>query len=290
MRIGVIGLGVMGMAMADRLIAAGHEVRGFDIDPSRSGRLIAMGGRTVEHLEEAVTDADLVVLSLPDEAALRSVASQIAALGDPGVLCVDTGTFSLKAKWVAHRILAGAGIEMIDAPVSGTGLQAADGTLVVMASGSADGFHTARPLFEAIGRATYFLGEFGNGTKMKFIANLLVAIHNLATAEAHALAVAAGLDPATVQEVISVGVGSSRIFEIRGPKMLDGDYEPTVRLDLILKDSLIIREFAADLGSPTPLLDAAVHWYNRASQAGLGDHDPAILFTLLQESGREQGQ
>lgn len=290
MRIGVIGLGVMGMAMADRLIAAGHEVKGFDIDSSRSGRLSDMGGGKVEHLEGAVNDADLVVLSLPDEAALGSVASQIAALGDLGVLCVDTGTFSLEAKWAAHRILADAGIEMIDAPVSGTGLQAADGTLVVMASGSADGFHTARPLFEAIGRATYFLGEFGNGTKMKFIANLLVAVHNLATAEAHALAVAAGLDPALVQEVISDGVGSSRIFEIRGPKMLEGDYEPTVRLDLILKDSLIIREFAANLGSPTPLLDAVVPWYTRASQAGLGDHDPAILFTLLQESGREEGQ
>jgi 3-hydroxyisobutyrate dehydrogenase-like beta-hydroxyacid dehydrogenase len=118
---------------------------------------------------------------------------------------------------------------------------------------------------------------------MKFIANLLVALHNLATAEAHALGIAAGLDPETVQRVTEDGVGSSKIFEIRGPMMVADEYPPAARLAIILKDAKLIEEYARSVGAPTPLLHAAVQVYQDASAGGLGDLDAAALCRHLEE-------
>jgi 3-hydroxyisobutyrate dehydrogenase-like beta-hydroxyacid dehydrogenase len=120
---------------------------------------------------------------------------------------------------------------------------------------------------------------------MKYIANLLVAVHGLAAAEAHALGIAAGLDPARVQEVMEDGVGSSKIFEIRGPMMVADDYPAAARLDILLKDATLIRDYARSVGAPTPLLDAAVPIYRQSSEAGLGDLDAAALCRFLEGLG-----
>jgi 3-hydroxyisobutyrate dehydrogenase-like beta-hydroxyacid dehydrogenase len=199
------------------------------------------------------------------------------------------GVFPIEDKQRAKDRLAAVGVELMDVPVSGTGLQAADATLVVMASGSREAFDATKAVFDQVGRATYYLGDFPNGSVMKFIANLLVAIHNLSSAEAHAMGLAAGMDPAVVQEVIADGVGSSRIFEIRGPMMAADTYEPpSARLDIIKKDAGIIQEFARTIGSPTPLLDTAVSLYEQASALGLGDLDAAAMCRFLEQTGNVQ--
>ena len=283
--IGVIGLGVMGSAMANNLIKAGHEVLGHDIDQTRVSAFAEMGGEPLHSAAEISEIAGLVVFSLPTTGALGVVAGEVAEAGAEGLICLETGTFPLAAKLAARDVLAGSGIELMDTPLSGTGLQAADATLVVFASGSEEAFGRARPVFDAIGRSTHYLGEFGNGSKMKYVANLLVAVHGLAAAEAHALGIAAGLDPAIVQEVMEDGVGSSKIFEIRGPMMVADEYPPAARLDILRKDSNLIREFARSVGAPTPLLDTAVPLYDAASEAGLGDLDAAALCRYLEELG-----
>jgi L-threonate 2-dehydrogenase len=280
-QVGVIGLGVMGSGMARNLISAGFDVLGFDVDPGRAAELEAFGGRAAHTAGEVAADCAFVILSLPSESALEAVATELAASASPGLICLETGTFTLEAKEAARTQLADSGVELLDTPLSGTGLQAADGSLVVFASGSDEGCQKASAVIEAISRSSHYLGAFGNGSKMKYVANLLVGIHNLATAEAHALAAAAGLDPARVQEVMADGVGSSKIFEIRGPKIVAGDYDPSARLDLMVKDSAIIKDFAVESGARTPLLDAAIPVYREASQAGLGDLDPAALFLHL---------
>jgi 3-hydroxyisobutyrate dehydrogenase-like beta-hydroxyacid dehydrogenase len=285
-RVGVIGLGVMGSAMARNLANAGHRVVGFDIEVEKLAALLDVGGVTgAASAGEVAGESDLVVFSLPTSAALSAVASEVAANAHDGLLCLETGTFPLEAKAAARSLLAAKDVELMDTPLSGTGLQAADATLVVFASGSAEGFDRARPVFDAIGRSTHYLGEFGNGSRMKYIANLLVAVHNLATAEAHALGIAAGLDPALVQEVMTDGVGSSKIFEIRGPMMVNDDYPTAARLDIILKDARIIKDFAESVGAPTPLLDAAIPVYVESSAAGLGDLDAAALCRYLEDLG-----
>jgi L-threonate 2-dehydrogenase len=283
--IGMVGLGVMGSAMARNLIGAGHQVLGFDIDPGKVSTLADIGGEPARGAEEIAGESSIVIFSLPTTSALASVAEEMARQERPGLVCLETGTFPLQDKFAAHEVLAGSGIDLLDTPLSGTGLQAADATLVVFASGSRHGFERARPVFDAIGRSTHYLGEFGNGSKMKYVANLLVAIHGLAAAEAHALGIAAGLDPARVQEVMADGVGSSKIFEIRGPMMVADDYPAAARLDILLKDSTLIRDYARSVGAPTPLLDAAVPMYEASSEAGLGDLDAAALCRYLEELG-----
>jgi 3-hydroxyisobutyrate dehydrogenase-like beta-hydroxyacid dehydrogenase len=284
MRVGVIGVGIMGGAMATNLLKAGHEVIGFDVDPSKVEALAGVGLVGAASPAAVADSSEVVVLSLPSVPALDEVAAALAAHPREGLICLETGTLPLDAKEKARSVLAGAGIELMDVPLSGTGLQAADATLVVLASGSGTAFEKARPVLDAIGRSTHYLGEFGNGSKMKYIANLLVAVHNLATAEAHALGIAAGMDPALVQEVMEDGVGSSKIFEIRGPMMVADDYPPAARLDIIAKDAKLIAEFARLVGAPTPLLDTSIEYYEAASSSGLGDLDAAALCRFLEQS------
>ena len=284
-RIGVIGLGVMGSAMGRNLLSAGHQVLGFDIDQDKGATFVDIGGETASSAGEVASAVEVVLLSLPTVAALAAVAGEITESAGPGLVCLEMGTFPLQAKLDARDVLAAAGVDLLDTPLSGTGLQAADATLVVFASGSRKGFDRARPVFDAIGRSTHYLGEFGNGSKMKYIANLLVAVHGLAAAEAHVLGIAAGLDPARVQEVMEDGVGSSKIFEIRGPMMVADDYPAAARLDILLKDSTLIRDYARSVGAPTPLLNAAVPIYQQSSEAGLGDLDAAALCRFLEGLG-----
>lgn len=279
--VGVIGLGVMGSAMSRHIIAAGHEVVGFDIDPVRRAEF---AGSVAKSVADVARRAPITLLSLPSSEALAQVAAELADGASPGSVAVEMGTLPLADKEAACALLASSGVDLLDAPVSGTGLQAADATLVVYSSGERAAHEQVAPIFDLIGKQTFYLGPFGNGSRMKFVANLLVAVHTLAAAEAHQLGSACGLDPDVVQEVIAAGVGSSAMFEIRGPMMAADTYEPpSARLAIILKDASIIADHARSLDSPTPLLDAAIPLYEAAVDAGLGNLDAAALRQLLAE-------
>lgn len=282
--IGYVGIGVMGSEMTKHLLAAGREVHGFDPDAARMEEFVARGGVAEASPGDVAKVSGIVVFSLPKVPILEAVAAEVANAAHENLLCIDTGTFPLEAKHAAHQVLSAAGVELMDVPLSGTGLQAADASLVVFASGSEAGYERAKSLFDVIGRSSYHLGEFGNGSIMKYIANLLVAVHNLSTAEAHALGLAAGMDPALVQTVMSDGVGSSKIFDIRGPMMVADHYEPpSARLDIILKDATIIKAFAESQGVVTPLLDTSLEIYRESSAEGLGDLDAAALCRFLEQ-------
>lgn len=281
--IGLVGLGVMGTAMGRNIVDAGHEVVGFDIDADRRA---SFAGQTVESVTAVAQRCDIIMFSLPTVGALASVAEELAGSGRPDTVAIETGTFPLTDKESARATLAAAGITLLDAPLSGTGLQAADATLVVLSSGDEAAHQRAMPIFDAIGKQTFHLGPFGNGSKMKFVANLLVAVHTLAAAEAHRLGQASGLDPEVVQEVIASGAGGSAMFDVRGPMMVAGRFDPpSARLAIILKDAGIIAEHASTVDSPTPLLDAAMPLYEAAVDAGLGDLDAAALHRFLESFG-----
>lgn len=290
-RLGIVGLGVMGSAMARHLIGAGFKVTGYDIKPSQMEAFEELGGASCASAGEVAAQSDIVLYSLPSVEALHHATERVASGATGETLVLEMGTLPLDEKQAAREKLAKAGIEMMDVPVSGTGLQAADATLVIFASGTREGYERCVPVFEEIGKSHYYLGEFGSGSIMKYIANLLVTIHNLSTAEAHALGIAAGVDPRVVQKVMSDGVGSSKIFDIRGPMMVDDEYEPpAARLAIILKDAKIIRDFARSVGAPTTLLDASIPIYEKSTAAGLGDLDAAALCRFLEETaGLERG-
>jgi 3-hydroxyisobutyrate dehydrogenase-like beta-hydroxyacid dehydrogenase len=288
--VGVVGLGIMGSAISANLIRAGFRVVGHDVDPGRVEALAASGGAPARSAAEAARSSDVLILSLPSVAALEAVVAGPGGLvPDPrrGLSVVETSTLPLEAKERAHAALGEAGIVLLDCPLSGTGAQAVTRDLVVLASGDRQACERCRPVFDGFARATRYVGGFGAGSKMKFVANLLVAIHNVSAAEAFVLGMKAGLDPQMIYDVIREGAGSSRMFEVRGPLMVSGTYRPpTMKAGVFQKDIDIITRFAESLGSPTPLLDAAARVYAEVLAAGLAGEDTAAVLAVLE---REAG-
>ncbi len=171
---------------------------------------------------------------------------------------------------------------MLDCPLSGTGAQAETRDLAIFASGDPAAYERCRDPFAGFARVSHYLGAFGNGSRMKFVANLLVAVHNVATAEAIVLGTKAGLDPQRILEVIASGAGTSRIFELRGPMMANGAYRPaSATTQMFQKDSSIIAAFARALGVDTPMLAAAAPLYDEAAALGYGEDDVAAVHSVL---------
>jgi len=280
--IAVIGLGIMGSAIARNLIKGGFAVSGFDIDPGRNAALAGSSIRLHTSAAEAARDAGLVLTSLPSVAALDSTVAALAAAPPSGRIVAELSTFPIEGKQAAHDRLRAAGIAMLDCPLSGTGAQAVTGDLALYGSGDEAAYRRAEPAFAAFARVSHYLGMFGNGSRMKFVANLLVAVHNVAAAEAIVLGVKAGLDPHRILEVISSGAGNSRIFELRGPMMANGVYTPpTATMHVLQKDSAIIGEFARALGVDTPMLNAAAPLYDEAEAQGHADEDVGAVHAVL---------
>ena len=259
----------MGSAMAANLARAGFQVQGYDVLARR---------RTVDAIAEI--DAPVVITSLPSAEALRAVASEL----QHECVVVETSTLPIEDKASVRDILNKKRITLLDCPLSGTGAQARVKDLVVYASGDKKGFLRAKPYFPGFSRAHYYLGEFGNGSKMKFVANLMVAIHNVSAAEAFVLGMKAGLAPKDIFEVQANSAGSSRMFQVRGPMMVKGDYDDaTMKNEVWQKDMKIIGEFAARLGVPTPLFDASAEIYKAAMAQGFALKDTGAVCAVLEK-------
>jgi L-threonate 2-dehydrogenase len=283
--VGVIGLGIMGGAIAHNLAAAGWHVVGYDIDAGRCSLAAAAGVTLGASAADVATRAPTTLTSLPTPAALNAVVHEIAAARLPRRLVVEMSTFALGDKMAAERVLSEAGHELLDCPLSGTGAQAKVRDLVVYASGSSAAISGLKPLFADFARQAHDLGAFGNGTKMKFVANLLVAIHNVASAEAFVLGMKAGLDPRQIFDLISAGAGSSRIFELRGPMMAENRYDGdnvTMKVSVWQKDMAVIGDFARGLNCPIPLFSATMPIYAAAMSTGHGAHDTASVCAVIE--------
>ncbi|MDB5999833.1 MAG: garR 4 [Rhizobacter sp.] len=282
--IGVVGMGIMGGAMARHLAAAGHEVVGFDPSAEAAQRLSASGGTPLASIGEVAARARVIVTSLPSVAAFETAMAAMAETLREGHVVIETSTMPIDVKQRGHDTLAAGGAVLLDCPVSGTGAQAAVKDLVVFGSGDEGAFEAIKPVLQGFSRRQVYLGRFGNGSTMKFIANHLVNIHNVAAAEAFALAGSAGLDLQSVYDTLQDSAGSSRMFQVRGPLMVAGQYdEPTARIEMYMKDLDVITSFAAGLRCPTPLFTAATQLYYTALNRGQGALDTASVCTVLEE-------
>ena len=281
--IGVIGLGIMGGAFARNLAAAGWKVVGYDLDEGRN-REASRAGVEIAHSAEAVAETAIdIITSLPSPRAVLDTAEIIARAGTAGRTVVETSTLALDDKLEVQRILSEAGHAALDCPMSGTGAQAAVKDLVVYASGDGASIARLEPVFLGFARKVWDLGPYGNGSKMKFVANHLVAIHNVAAAEAMVLAMKAGLDPNRVVEVIGSGAGTSRVFELRAPMMAANSYLPaSMRSATWKKDMTVIGEFASGLACPTPLFDLSASLYTAGLAMGYGAEDTAAVCAVLE--------
>ena len=294
--VGMIGLGIMGSAMAANLLRAGFRVVGYDVLPAARRAFARAGGVAARSTAEIARRAPIVVTSLPSVAALEAVAGELARAPHPGLIVVETSTLPLAAKEAARSVLARKAITLLDCPLSGTGAQARTKDLNVYASGPRAACNACKEVFEGISRAHFYLGAFGTGIKMKFIANLLVAIHNVAAAEALVLAKKAGLDPALTLKVVSDGAGSSRMLQVRGPMMVADDYrEATMKVEVWQKDMHLIADFATQLDCPTPLFATCAPLYTAAMAAGYAKQDSGSVGAVLGEmaglprTGRKRG-
>jgi L-threonate 2-dehydrogenase len=281
--VGIVGLGIMGGAFAENLVAAGWRVVGYDADPARRRALGRIGVEIVSDAGEVARRAPTIITSLPKPAALQATVAAIVKAGTPRRVVIEASTFKLDDKNAAEAALRKAGHVLLDCPVSGTGFQAKVKDLVIYASGGAAEIKRLRPLFADFSRSVHDLGAFGNGSRMKYIANLLVAVHNVASAEALVLGMKAGLPPHLVYDLVRIGAGNSRVFELRAPMMVKGRYDrPTMKVSIWQKDMDVIGSFARELGAPTPLFSATLPIYAAAMATGYAEQDTAATCAVLE--------
>jgi len=282
--VGMIGLGIMGSAMSANLIRAGFKVVGYDVLPQRLREHRKAGGTVAHGCAEVAKHCDILVTSLPSAEALLDTAAVLAKSARRGQIVIETSTLPIDVKEGARKRVAARGAILLDCTLSGTGAQARAKDVVVYASGDRKSYGRIALVLDGFARAHYYVGAFGAGSKVKFVANLLVAIHNVAAAEAMVLAMKSGLDPAMVLKVVADGAGSSRMLQLRGPMMVKGDYsDATMKVKIWQKDMTIIGDYARKIDCPTPLFSASAPFYSAAMAMGRGAEDTAAVCAVLEK-------
>ena len=282
--IGSIGLGAMGGSYAFHLLNNGYEVLGLDPDIKNSDKFSKNGGIIVNNISNLLEKSDVIILSLPTVPIFKSVIKDIVENydGTKSKILIDMNTISLEDKLSAKNQLNKLNIEMIDAPVSGTGAQAKTKDLVIMSSGSRESISLCEKIFLSFSRENIFVGEFGNGIKFKILANLLVTVHNTATAEALLLGQKAGLDESLIYKVLNAGAAASVMLDKRMPLMISKNYEPaTASITIFLKDIDVIRQFLKNNNTHSPTFEAAAKVYDQAKLNIPSTYDTAAVFEQL---------
>src|SRR6202790_774305 len=282
--VGMIGLGIMGSAMSASLIQAGFRVVGYDLLPRCRQDLRKAGGTAARSCREVAKKCDILVTSLPSSEALLDTAADLAKSARANQIVIETSTLPIPVKEEARKRLAARGGILLDCTLSGTGAQARVKDLVVYASGDRKSYRRIASVLDGFARAHYCVGAFGAGSKVKFVANLLVAIHNVAAAEAIVLAMKSGLDPAMVLKVVADGAGASRMLQVRGPMMVKGDYsDAAMKVQVWQKDMTIIGDYARKIDCPTPLFSASAPIYTAAMAMGHGAEDTGVVCAVLEQ-------
>jgi 3-hydroxyisobutyrate dehydrogenase-like beta-hydroxyacid dehydrogenase len=285
--VGVVGLGHMGLPMAGHLLAAGFGVRGYDVRPEAVAALAAAGGAPAASPAGTAAGAQVVITSLPSVAALAEVVNGdqgLASAAREGLILIETSTLPVAVKADAAQVMARAGAVVLDCPLSGTAGQMRARDIAVYASGDPAAIKRSHEVLAAFSRVQHEVGAFGNGMRMKLVANHLVAVHHTAAAEALLLARRAGLDPALALRALSDGAGNSRMLEIRGPMMIAGDFSgANIALEVFGKDIDLIADLARTAGCPLPLFSAAAQLHLAAMAQGRLDEDPACVFAVLEQ-------
>ena len=284
--VGFVGLGAMGMGMARTLLKAGFSVQGYDLNPAAMQSLAEAGGTAVASPAAAAEGASALVIMVVTAGQAEGVlfgAGAAEALSKGSIVILSSTVNPAFARSTAERLYA-LGLEMLDAPVSGGVVRAAEGSLTIMASGHPQAFEKAHPVLSALAAQVYRLGdECGQGSSVKMINQLLAGVHIAAAAEAMTFGVKAGIDPQVLYEVISHSAGSSWMFQNRVPHMLSGDYTPLSAVEVFVKDLGIVLESGKEQRFPLPLSATAHQLFLAAAAAGLGREDDAAVVKVFEQ-------
>ena len=283
--IGVIGLGIMGGMMAETLLASGYRVAGYDVAPAARARLKRAGGRPLMSTAALTAQCDFLITSLATSAALAAVMTEIAGTASSGArpLVIETSTLPLDDKIVAQAMLKRVGVTLLDCPISGTAARMKERTWTIFLSGPAMACKRVLPMLRAFTDNLPNVGVFGNGTRMKYAANHLVAIYNVAYGEVVTLGRKMGLD---VRQMLALfgpsPVLGTGVMRLRMPFMLDRKYSPpTMKVEVWQKDMQVIGDMAKSLDCPLPLFNACAPIYTAAMAQGLAQEDTASVAEVL---------
>jgi 3-hydroxyisobutyrate dehydrogenase-like beta-hydroxyacid dehydrogenase len=275
--IGLVGLGLLGTALSERLLQAGFAVAGFDIDPERLRLLAGHGGQPLASACDAARACDRVLLSLPDSAIAESVLNEMAAEFRAGLSIVDTTTGDPERTAVLGAALAQKGVHYLDATVSGSSEAMRRGEAVLMVGGEQTVSEACADLFTCLARSWYYLGPWGSGARMKLVVNLVLGLNRAALAEGLALARAERLDLSMTLQVLQDGAAYSRAMDTKGRKMIERDFTPQGKLSQHLKDVRLILAEAERVGAKAPLSTLHLHLLRQIEAAGYGGEDNAAV-------------
>jgi 3-hydroxyisobutyrate dehydrogenase-like beta-hydroxyacid dehydrogenase len=285
--VGIVGLGLLGSAVAARLRAAGHDVVGFDVVADRVQALVGLGGRAAPSAEAVAAAADAVCVVLPSLQTVEEVVlgpRGLAASGRAGQTVIQISTISPALTERLARGVAERGLAFLDCPISGTSGMVARGEGIIFVGGERSVFDRWRPVLESVLPRAVFVGRPGQAMALKLVANLLIALHSAAAAEALVMARRAGLDPTLALDVLTRSAATSRMLEVRGPLMARHEFSPQMKLDLFMKDLHLIQEAAASVGAPLPLTDVAERLYAAAMDAGHAGEDLSVVITAMEST------
>jgi 3-hydroxyisobutyrate dehydrogenase-like beta-hydroxyacid dehydrogenase len=283
--IGIVGLGLLGHAIASRLLHAGHAVIGFDVLPERVAALEAQGGRGAGSAAVVARSAEAVCTVLPSLATAESAIVGRDGVLDgahPGLAVIQMSTISPRLTEALAREVTARGLGFLDCPVSGTSSMVERGDGIFFVGGERALYERWRPVLESVLPRAVLVGTVGQAMTLKLVANLLVALHSAAAAEALTLARKAGLDLGVVLDVLNSSAASSAMLKVRGPMIVRRDFPAQMKLDLFMKDIHLMQEAAESVGASLPFTDLAERLYEEARVAGHGAEDLAVVATALE--------
>ncbi len=282
--VGYIGLGNMGQPMVTYLAKSGVPVLALDLVADRVQAVVAKGAQAAASIGDVIAKCDVVAMSLPDPAAVEKVVGEMLAAPRQGVTIVDLSTSDPALSQALAKKAKAAGMQFVDAPVSGGPARSINGTLTIMVGGEAAAVKAAQPVLDALGEHVVHVGDSGMGNVAKLVNNMAILCNQYIISEALHLAQKAGIPGQTMFEIMSTGTARSYALERTAPKMLSGDFSPGMTLTLALKDVALANQLGRNVGQPLVIAEATEKMLLGALQAGLAEYDVSGMYEAVRRA------
>jgi 2-hydroxy-3-oxopropionate reductase len=292
-KIGFIGVGIMGRHMASHLLEAGYQLVAYDIVADALDVIVSKGAARGASCKDVAARSDLVISMVPDSPDVEKVAlgeDGIVGAARDGLIYVDMSTIAPAVAIGVAQELGAKGVRCLDAPVSGGETGAKNATLSIMVGGAEDLFNEVKPVFEVMGKTITLCGGNGAGQTVKACNQIQVALNFVGMAEAFVLGAKAGVDPAIILQVLSGGYAQTRVMDVRGPKLIQGEFEPGFKSKFHYKDLNIIMETARELNVPLPATAIAHTLFNAMIASGRGDLDHSAVINIIEDLAKVEAR
>lgn len=279
-RLGIVGLGLLGTALAERFAASGYSLLGYDISPAARDRLKALGGQPVRSPRDVAMECTRIVLSLPTADVAQRVVAEMLPVASAATIFIDTTTDLPERMVDLAKMVSAQHIGYLDATIGGSSAQVRQSDVIVMAGGDKAAFDACEELFDCFSRKTFYVGPCGSGAQLKLAVNMVLGLNRVALAEGLKFAEALGLDPAEVLDVLRASPAYSTVMDTKGDKMLNEDFEPQAKLSQHLKDVRLMLKTGIEHGAKLPMTQLHKRILKKAETDGYGDEDNSAVIKV----------